>query len=262
MPGTPATAPDRENRAPRPRAAVRLPPWQRRSGPPRDRKRPGRSGHPGGPDRAGRPPRARGAGGWRWLRLLRLVPVLVVAGAVVNFLAPPWVFHIGDRFTPATMWDGYGTVHASDGGNYVLYAHLQGGLNVSRYGPGGCDDVSGCSNLRGSARMCTQRGAMYSFALRGVVSTWWSTDGAPASITLQPSPLRSMPAGFVFVFAGIWRGPVLPVANRDNSFTEVFAPDGAIRWTTSTRDAGTAAVALHAGTAAAFAHACHALRGA
>jgi len=185
--------------------------------------------------------------------------VVVVAGGAVNVLTPPWVFHIGNRFTPATMWDGYGTLNASNGGSYVLYTHLQGGLNVARYGPGGCDDVSGCSNIRGSARLCTERGAVYSFGLSGVVSTWWSTDGAPASVTLRPSAARSMPAGFVFVFAGIWRGPVLPVTNRDSSFTEIFAPDGAVRWATSTRDAGTAAVTLHPGTAAAFAQACRAL---
>jgi hypothetical protein len=185
--------------------------------------------------------------------------VLVVAAGAVNVLTPPWVFHIGNRFTPATMWDGYGTLHASDGGSYVLYTHLQGGLNVSKYGPGGCDDVSGCSNLRGSARLCTERGAVYSFGLSGVVSTWWSTDGAPVSITLRPAPARSMPAGFVFVFTGIWHGPVLPVTNRDSSFTEVFAPDGAIRWTASTSNAGTAAVSLHAGAAAAFARACRTL---
>ncbi|HKB31894.1 MAG TPA: hypothetical protein VKD26_13805 [Streptosporangiaceae bacterium] len=229
MARTPAKAPDRQDR---------------QVGPRRQR-------------RADRPPRTRG---WRrTLRLLRLGLVLVVAGAVVNLLTPPWVFHIGNRFTPATMWDGYGTVHASNGGAYVLYTHLQGGLNVSRYGPGGCDDVSGCSNVRGSAKMCTERGAVYSFALAGVVSTWWSTDGAPTSITLQPNPPRSMPGGFVFVFSGSWRGTALPVASDDNSFTEVFAPGGAIRWTTPTRDAGGAAVTLRAGTSADFARACGAL---
>jgi hypothetical protein len=194
----------------------------------------------------------------RLLRLLKFWLVAVVAVVAVNVVAPPWVFHIGDRFTPATVWDGYGTVRASNGGDYVLYTRLQGGLNISRYGPGGCDDVSGCSNLRGSARLCTEAGKTYSFALDGVVSTWWGTNGARTSITLRPSP-SSMPAGFVFVFAGIWRGTALPVANRDNSFTEVFAPDGAIRWAPSTQDAGAATVTLRAGSSVGFAGACRAL---
>ncbi len=206
--------------------------------------------------RSSRPGRPRSK---RLLPLLRLGLLVVVVVAVVNVLAPPWVFHIGGRFTPATVWDGYGTVHASNGGDYVLYAHLQGGLNIARYGPGGCDDVSGCSNLRGSARLCTQQGKTYSFALDGVVSTWWSTNGARTSITLRPSPPRSMPAGFVFVFAGVWRGATLPVANRDNSFTEVFTPDGTIRWATSTRNAGIATATLRAGSSLAFAGACRAL---
>jgi hypothetical protein len=236
MPGTPARAPARRARPRGPagaRRTVGLRLWPRRS--------------------------ARPAGPRRWLRLLRITLVVVVIGGVLNVLTPPWVFRIGNRFTPATMWDGYGTVHASGGGGYLLYTHLQGGLNVGRYGPGGCDDVSGCSNLRGSARLCTQRGAVYSFGLNGVISTWWSTDGAPASLTLRPSQARSLPAGFVFVFTGSWRGAALPVTNRDSSFTEVFAPDGAIRWAPSTRDSGTAAVTLRAGTAAAFTRACRAL---
>jgi hypothetical protein len=193
------------------------------------------------------------------LRLLRLVIVVVAVGAALNILTPPWVFHIGNRFTPATMWDGYGSLHASNGGDYLLYTHLQGGLNLSRYGPGGCDAISGCANLRGSARLCTRRDATYTFALSGVVSTWWGTDGAVVSITLQPSPARSMPGGFVFVFTGAWRGRILPVTNKDNSFTEVFAPDGTIRWATSTADAGSASVTLHAGTSGAFARACRTL---
>ncbi|MGE5292410.1 MAG: hypothetical protein ACM3ML_35530 [Micromonosporaceae bacterium] len=206
-----------------------------------------------GPSRAGR------SRHWRLRRLLWLGLVAMVAVAVLNFLTPPWVFHIGDRFTPATMWDGYGTVHASDGGEYVLYAHLQGGLNISRYGPSGCDEVSGCSNLRGRARLCTARGTTYSFTLDGVVSTWWGTDGAPISITLRPIPPRSLPSGFVFVFSGIWRGARLPLVNRDNSFTQVFTPDGAVNWTTPTRNVGHAAATLRAGTSQEFASACHAL---
>jgi hypothetical protein len=185
----------------------------------------------------------------------------VVAVAALNLLTPPWVFHIGNRFTPATMWDGYGTVHASGGGRYLLYVHLQGGLNISRYGPGGCDEVSGCSNLRGSARLCTPAGTAYSFALDGVVSTWWSTDGAPATVTLRPAPPRSLPSGFVFVFTGIWRGTTLPLVNKDNSFTEVFARGGAVNRdpSASTRDTGPATATLRAGTSQEFAGACHAL---
>lgn len=196
---------------------------------------------------------------WRLPRLLRLVLVAVVAVALLNLLTPPWVFHIGNRLTPVTMWDGYGMVHASDSGEYVLYAHLQGGLNISRYGPGGCDEISGCSNLRGSARLCTARGTAYSFALEGVVSTWWGTDGAPTTITLRPVPPRSLPSGFVFVFNGVWRGAHLPLANRDNSFTEVFAPDGAVDWATPASNVGHAAVTLRAGTSRQFEAACHTL---
>jgi hypothetical protein len=208
--------------------------------------------------RPGRPPRPGLLAG-RLPRLIKLGFVAVVAVTALNLLTPPWVFHIGNRFTPATRWDGYGAVRTSNGGHYVLYVHLQGGLNISRYGPGGCDEVSGCSNLRGSARLCTAAGTAYAFALDGVVSTWWSTDGAPVFLTLRPSPPNSLPGGFVFVFTGIWRGTRLPLANKDNSFTEVFAPGGGVNWASSTRNTGRAATTLRAGTSKEFAAACHAL---
>lgn len=209
----------------------------------------------------GAPPQGTPRRGRRRLlsRLLKGALLFVAAAIVLNLAMTPWVFHIGDRFTPTTMWDGYGTVHATNGGEYVLFTHLQGGLSVSSYSGGGCDQVSGCHNLRGSARMCTRRRAIRIFTLSGAVSTWLSTDGARTSISLQPSPARSMPSGFIFVFSGVWRSAELPVANTDNSFTEVFAPDGTIRRVTSTRDTGSAAVTLRPGTDAGFATACRAL---
>jgi hypothetical protein len=191
--------------------------------------------------------------------LLRLVAVVAAVFIVLNVGLTPWVFHIGGRFTPDTTWNGFGTVRATNGGVYVLFTHLQGGLFVSNRGHLACSQFSGCDNLKGSAKMCTRTGAMRTFSLRGTVHTWWSTDGAAASITLQPNPEKAMPDGFIFVFSGIWRGERLPVKNTDSSFTEVFRPDGTVRFVTSTQDAGTASVTLAAGTDAGFMAACHEL---
>ena len=62
-------------------------------------------------------------------------------------------------------------------------------------------------------------------------------------------------------FHGTWHGAVLPIADTGNSFTEVFTPAGAIRTTTSAKDAGTARGTLRAGSAGSFDQACRALAG-
>ena len=64
----------------------------------------------------------------RGLWLLRGLLALVIAVFVLQVALNPWIFHIGDRFTPLTAWDGYGTVQASNGGHYLLFTHLQAGL--------------------------------------------------------------------------------------------------------------------------------------
>ena len=72
---------------------------------------------------------------------------------------------------------------------------------------------------------------------------------------------QRLPGGWVVAFHGTWHGAELPVANTDNSFTEVFSPAGAIRTTTSTKDAGTARATLKAGSADSFDQACRTLAG-
>jgi len=65
----------------------------------------------------------------------------------------------------------------------------------------------------------------------------------------------------VIAFHGTWHGAELPVADTDNSFTEVFTPAGTMRTTTSSKDAGTARATLRAGSADSFDRACRALAG-
>jgi hypothetical protein len=196
----------------------------------------------------------------RRFRLLKVLVALVIVAVVLNVALGPWIFRIGGRFTPTTIWDGYGTVHASNGGRYVLYTHLIG-FSVANEVHGGCDTFSGCDNLRGSATLCTEGGAAYGFALSGQVHTWWATAGARTSLGLTGGSPQALPDGVIVAFSGAWRGPALKVTNTDNSFTEAFTPHGAIRTTTSTANQGTATTTLRYGSAAAFTRACHALAG-
>jgi hypothetical protein len=93
----------------------------------------------------------------------------------------------------------------------------------------------------------------------GAVHSWWSTDGAATSVDLTNSP--PLPDGWVVALHGAWHGPALRLSSPDNSFTEVFAPRGAIRSVTSTADAGTAQTTVRYGTDGDFTAACRRLAG-
>jgi hypothetical protein len=185
--------------------------------------------------------------------LLKGLLALLIAAALVDLVTTPWIFHIGDRFTPLTEWDGYGAVQTSNGGHYVLFTHLQGGIRSLECGMFGCDV------LHGTAKICTERGSVYTLELTGSVHAWWSTDGAKTSIDLRNVKSGPLPHGWLIAWRGIWRGARLVAANPDNSFTEVLTPHGAIRRATSTADAGHASVTLRYGSSADFSRACHAL---
>jgi hypothetical protein len=181
---------------------------------------------------------------------------IVVGALFVVYVVPtPWALHIGDKFTPLEQWDGLGAVRASDGGHYVLYTHLQGGILGGGHSGPSCS-LTGCDTLHGSAKLCTSRGTTLSFGLSGNVDSWWSTDGAATSIDLTG---RTLPGGWVVAFKGTWHGPQLLLRTPDNSFTEVFTRTGAVRRTTSTADAGVARVTLRSGGMDEFTKACAAL---
>ena len=210
-----------------------------------------RSGPIPGPGRMRRMPTGRRRRRFTWFRLLLILVIVLLAVYVVP---TPWALHIGGRFTPLETWQGYGTVQASNGGHYVLYTQLRGGI-VAGDGHLSCSG-RGCDSLFGSAKLCTESGKTYSFGLTGGVHSWLSTNGARTTVDLTGSQL---PDGWVVALHGVWHGPALALYSPDNSFTEVFTPRGAIRTVTSTADAGTAHTTLRYGTTAGFAAACHTL---
>jgi hypothetical protein len=184
--------------------------------------------------------------------------VAAVALVVVYVGLTPWALHMGGRWTPLEQWDGYGEIVASNGGKYLLFTHLRGGTRDDR-GRKSCSHIGGCDTLHGTAQLCTLTGVTHTFRLTGTVKAWLSTDGARTRIALTGGTPTRLPSGWVVAFHGAWNGPELQLANPDDSFTEVFTPQGEIRRVTSTADAGTAQVTLRYGTEAEFAAACRAL---
>ncbi len=117
--------------------------------------------------------------------------------------------------------------------------------------------LTGCDSLTGTAQVCTQGGEHYTFALTGAVHGWYTTNGSKTNLELTGGTPKRLPDGWVVAFHGTWHGAVLPITDSDNSFTEVFTPAGAIRTTTSTKDAGTARGTLRAGSSRNFDQAAH-----
>jgi hypothetical protein len=194
----------------------------------------------------------------RRFTLTRLLLVLILAAVAVEVAPTPWAFHIGGRITPLKIWDGYGPVQASDGGHYLLYTHLFGTV-IGPHGWLTCSPSGGCTTVRGSARVCTQSGKTYSFTLTGHLGGWWTTDGSQTSFQLTGGSPDPLPAGSMVSFVGTWHGPVLAVADIENSFTDAFTPAGTIRQTAATADVGTARVALRYGSLGSFTQACRSL---
>jgi len=188
--------------------------------------------------------------------LLRLLLIVIVVALLFAFLPAPWAIDIGGHFSAMGEWDGYGPVQASNGGSYILFTHVHGGITN---GDATACTIHGCESLTGSAQLCTSSGQRYTFDLGGAVHGWFSTNGSPTDIKLTGGTPKALPHGSVVAFRGTWKGPVLPIADVGNSFTKVFTPAGAIRTTASTADAGTAHGELHYGSAAAFAKACNKL---
>ena len=189
--------------------------------------------------------------------VLRLVLILIVGALCVYILPSPWAFHMGGTFSPLGEWDGYGPVQASNGGHYLLYTHLRGGI-VNVHGQAGCS-LTSCDSLVGSAQLCTQGGQRYTFELTGTVHGWYTTNGSRTNINLTGGTPKRLPRGSVVAFHGTWHGPELPLAGT--SFTKVFTPAGTIRTATSAADAGTARATLRSGSVDGFDQACRALAG-
>jgi hypothetical protein len=189
-----------------------------------------------------------------WLRLLLIVVVVLFA---LYVLPSPWAFHMGGKFSPLGEWDGYGPVRATNGGSYLLFTHLRGGL-LANHGQSGCS-FTGCDTLTGSAQLCAKDGQRYTFALTGAVHGWYTTNGSRTTIALTGGTPPALPHGSVVAFHGVWKGAVLPLASTGNSFTEAFTPAGGIRKTASAANAGTALAVLRNGSQTSFDQACHTL---
>jgi len=120
----------------------------------------------------------------------------------------PWALHMGGRFTPALTWHGYGRMHSSTGANYGLYLNLGFDMPRGRGGMGRPD------NLRGSAMLCTQQGALYKFEVSGREDAWFDTDGKKLDLFLRTP--KDAGEKLRFDLFGGWKGTELVLEDKGN----------------------------------------------
>jgi hypothetical protein len=145
---------------------------------------------------------------------------LIVAIALVLFLflgLYPWAFNIGGRFTPWTVWSGYGKLQSSTGASYGLYVRFW----LTPYHGHGAGN-----NLRGDALLCTPKGITYAYNLQGnIKNAWTTTDGKSTDLYLSvpqggtQKPLRG------FDLHGVWRNGELVLDDKGN-MRLAFRADG------------------------------------
>lgn len=128
----------------------------------------------------------------------------------------PWAFQIGGRFTPLSIWTGYGRLHSASGANSALYVRLW--FHMPRGARG--------SNLRGSAMLCTPQGRTYSYDLSGqVLKAWQSTEGKTTVLYLAGPKDDKNNRGFEL--RGVWSNGSLEMDDR-GTMRRWFLPDGSL----------------------------------
>ena len=150
-----------------------------------------------------------------------LVFCLLIVAATFAIIAP-WSFHIGGRMTPLLIWQGVGRLQDSTGATYGLYAMFYPS-------PRSTSKLGGPSyhmGIRGSAKVCTAAGAVFSFRLGGGLrGGWLDTNGSRMNFYLDEWP-RTKPRRH-FELIGNWDGPVLPLDDQKSMFM-YFLPDGSL----------------------------------
>jgi len=151
--------------------------------------------------------------------------VIVVEGVVA--LTAPWAFTLGGHFHLIPTWQGWGRLHSATAGDYVLF--------VSMF-PSPRGSGRGGTNVTGTARLCTPRGAHYTLRLGGGTNrnVWLHMDGEPFGLYLA-----NRPAWWSFTspdyrswrpsieLRGRWQFPNL-VMDDHGTLSREFLPDGTL----------------------------------
>lgn len=129
---------------------------------------------------------------------------MAVLYGVVGITAP-WSFHIGGRWTPLLIWQGYGQLVTKGGTKYPLYVSFYPSSHFSHLHREGLSPTGG---LQGSGWICTSPRVTERLRLSGTIyGGWRSTDGSLMAFRLLERKIIDVGQGQGFFdLAGRWQG--------------------------------------------------------
>jgi hypothetical protein len=183
--------------------------------------------------------------------------IVLLLGTVVYFGIPavfyPWSFFMGGRFHLLPGWQGWGRMHSTTAGDYLLYVWMQADSRGRQHS----------SQLKGRAILCTPRGEKFPLTLSGGFEKHMGTDtnGKTGHLSMYTRHILSGDDRPRLELYGMWHNPDL-VMDDHGTLANDFQPDGTL-WAGKSKDRQshheTLSITLHEGKASDFEAACAAI---
>ena len=130
---------------------------------------------------------------------------------------------MGGHFHPYPRWQGWGRLHSSTAGDFVLFVRIVPGTGARRGGP----------QVRGDAVLCTPRGEKFNLVVSGEFERHFGLDFQGKTVALGMSSSSFAARNFggdrrpkIQLF-GKWDNPNL-VMDDGGSLSHAFEPDGSL----------------------------------
>jgi hypothetical protein len=147
----------------------------------------------------------------------------VIFGFAVTALFTPWGFFMGGRFHLYPQWQGWGRLHSSTAGDFVLFVRIVPGGDARHGGP----------QVKGSGVLCTPRGEKYNLRVGGEFERHFGLNFQGKSVALGMSnssfvdrQMGRYLAPKIQLF-GKWDNPNL-VMDDQGSLSHAFEPNGSL----------------------------------
>jgi hypothetical protein len=160
--------------------------------------------------------------------LFACLAACVVLAWLATVVFTPWGFFLGGRFHLYPRWQGWGRMHSTTAGDFVLFVSLvPGRTGRSRTGP-----PSG-PRLAGNAVLCTPRGERFALGVGGEMERHFGLDfqGRTVELDMRSSSFVDRQLGRdlrpkIKLF-GRWNNPDL-VMDDHGTLSHAFEPDGSL----------------------------------
>ncbi|HEY2030840.1 MAG TPA: hypothetical protein VGH20_16705 [Myxococcales bacterium] len=159
--------------------------------------------------------------------LLSCLGACVVLAILATVVLSPWGFYLGGHFHLYPRWQGFGRLHSTTAGDFVLFVSIVPGRGGSGRGkPSG-------PQLTGTAVLCTPRGERYDLWLGGEMERHFGLDfqGRTVELHMRRKSFIDRQLGKdlrpKLQLTGRWNNPDL-VMDDGGTLARGFEPDGSI----------------------------------